>query len=149
MAMAGCSDVADQDKGAIRPSIADFALIEPSDENSWLESRIAENMVMPVLPRRGEESDYSSALTCARSASFLITMIEEAPSTLADRDRRILDQAVIQTQRRAERLGLEEGMELLDVRREIEDLEILVDGVAASPEDKLRIAMSCIQDTQR
>lgn len=146
--LAGCSDVASQDKDAVRPSIAEFALIETSDKISRLESRIAENMVVPVLPRRGEETDYDLALRCARSARFLIAMVDQVPSALADRDRQTLDQAVTQIHRRAERFGLEEGKTLSDVRRDLEGSAILLDGVAASPEEKLRIALSCIQDSQ-
>lgn len=140
-----CSDIVDTREDAVRPSTAEFALVEPTEEASRLEIRVAENLVMPSLQREAQDTDYAMALRCARAVRFVATAAEGASSGIMAQEQKMLGQAADRLIRRAEQIGAEEGIAPAEIRQGIEDSEILLEGVAATPEKKVRIALSCMQ----
>lgn len=141
-----CSDLLSTDEDAVRPSIAEFALVEPTEDASPLETRFAENLLVPAFRRGEKDTDYDMALRCAQAAGFLTAAAEDLPSgILAQEEKKVLGQAADRLIRSAERLGVEEGIAPADIRQGIEASEILLEGVPATPEEKIRIALSCIQ----
>lgn len=146
--LSACSDLLHPDKDAVRPSIAKFALVEPAEGASSLEIRVAEKLIVPALGRGEQDTDYTVALRCAHAVRFVAAAAEGAPSGILDQEQKALGEAADRLSRRAERLGLEEGIAPADIRQGIEDSEILLEGVAATPEEKVQIALSCIQSEE-